>query len=378
MWRYPFGSGGKRVTTVWRRPSRRSAATISRMKSPRSGEDGVWMLTRPRIAQGSAGAPAQPCAILGRVSIQTPSSPERGDFIRETVAADLREGRHQTVVTRFPPEPNGYLHIGHAKAICLNFGIAGEFGGRCHLRFDDTNPTKEEQEYIDSIEADVRWLGFDWGEHLYFASDYFEQLYEWAVDLIRAGKAYVDDLTADEIREHRGTFTEPGRESPWRDRPADENLDLFERMRAGELAGCARASTWPPRTSTCATLCCTGSSTRSIRGRATRGASTPPTTSPTGNPTRSRASRTPSAPWSSRTTGRSTTGSSTTCRCRRDPTSTSSRGSSSRTPSCPSVCSCASSTMGTCAAGTTRGCPLCPAFATPTIVTKSRMPSAGK
>ena len=144
------------------------------------------------------------------------------------------------VVTRFPPEPNGYLHIGHAKSICLNFGIAREFGGRCHLRFDDTNPMKEEQEYIDAIEADVRWLGFDWGEHLYFASDYFEQLYEWAVDLIKAGKAYVDDLIADEIREHRGTLTEPGRESPWRDRPAEENLDLFARMRAGEFPDGAR------------------------------------------------------------------------------------------------------------------------------------------
>ncbi len=174
------------------------------------------------------------------VGIQTPSPPERGDFIREIVAADLREGRHQTVVTRFPPEPNGYLHIGHAKAICLNFGIAREFGGRCHLRFDDTNPTKEEQEYIDAIEADVRWLGFDWGEHLYFASDYFEQLYEWAVDLIRAAKAYVDDLTADEIREYRGTLTEPGRDSPWRDRPVEESLGLFERMRAGEFPNGAR------------------------------------------------------------------------------------------------------------------------------------------
>ena len=141
----------------------------------------------------------------------------------------------ESVVTRFPPEPNGYLHIGHAKSICLNFGIAEEFGGRCHLRFDDTNPIKEEQEYIDSIEADVRWLGFDWGEHLYYASDYFEQLYEWAVDLIKAGKAYVDDLTADEIREHRGTLTEPGTESPWRDRSAEESLDLFARMRAGEF-----------------------------------------------------------------------------------------------------------------------------------------------
>jgi glutaminyl-tRNA synthetase len=176
----------------------------------------------------------------GPVSTQPPSSPERGDFIREIVAADLREGRLSGVVTRFPPEPNGYLHIGHAKSICLNFGIAREFGGRCHLRFDDTNPMKEEQEYIDAIEADVRWLGFDWGDYLYFASDYFEQLYEWAVDLIKAGKAYVDDLSADEIREHRGTFTEPGRESPWRDRPLDESLDLFARMRAGEFPNGAR------------------------------------------------------------------------------------------------------------------------------------------
>ena len=174
------------------------------------------------------------------MSTQTPSSPERGDFIREIVAADLREGRHADRRHPLPPEPNGYLHIGHAKSICLNFGIAQEFGGRCHLRFDDTNPIKEEQEYIDAIEADVRWLGFDWGEHLYYASDYFEQLYEWAVHLIRAGKAYVDDLTADEIREHRGTFTEPGRESPWRDRPAEESLDLFARMRAGEFPNGAR------------------------------------------------------------------------------------------------------------------------------------------
>jgi len=172
----------------------------------------------------------------GAVSSQPPSTPERGDFIREIVAADLRAGRHQTVVTRFPPEPNGYLHIGHAQAVWLNFGIAEEFGGRYHLRFDDTNPMKEEQEYIDAIETDIRWLGFDWGEHLYFASDYFEQLYVWAVDLIRAGKAYVDDLSADEIRLYRGTLTEPGRPSPWRDRSVDENLDLFARMRAGEFS----------------------------------------------------------------------------------------------------------------------------------------------
>jgi glutaminyl-tRNA synthetase len=164
----------------------------------------------------------------------------RTDFIREIVAADLRSGRHETVVTRFPPEPNGYLHIGHAKSICLNFGVAREFGGRCHLRFDDTNPTKEEQEYIDAIEADVRWLGFDWGEHLYHASDYFEQLYAWALHLIEAGKAYVDDLSADQIREYRGTLTEPGTQSPYRTRTSDENRDLFERMRSGEFPDGAR------------------------------------------------------------------------------------------------------------------------------------------
>ncbi|MET0771794.1 MAG: glutamine--tRNA ligase/YqeY domain fusion protein [Candidatus Limnocylindrales bacterium] len=158
-----------------------------------------------------------------------------GDFIRDIVADDLRTGKHATIVTRFPPEPNGYLHIGHAKSICLNFGIARETGGRCHLRFDDTNPVKEEQEYLDGIEADVRWLGFDWGDHLYHASDYFGQLYEWAVELIRAGLAYVDDQTAEEIRLNRGTLTEPGRPSPWRDRGVEENLALFARMRAGDL-----------------------------------------------------------------------------------------------------------------------------------------------
>ncbi len=162
------------------------------------------------------------------------------DFIRDIVAADLAAGRHKTVVTRFPPEPNGYLHIGHAKSICLNFGIAQEFGGRCHLRFDDTNPTKEEQEYIDAIQADVRWLGFDWGTHLYHASDYFEQLYQWAWHLIRAGKAYVDDQSQEEMRANRGTLTEPGRNSPFRDRSIEENLDLFRRMRAGEFPNGAR------------------------------------------------------------------------------------------------------------------------------------------
>jgi glutaminyl-tRNA synthetase len=162
------------------------------------------------------------------------------DFIRDIIEADLAAKRHTTVVTRFPPEPNGYLHIGHAKAICLNFGVAQEFGGRCHLRFDDTNPTKEEQEYIDAIERDVRWLGFDWGRHLYHASDYFEQLYQWAEHLIRTGKAYVDDQSQYEMRASRGTLTEPGRDSPWRERTVEENLDLFRRMRAGEFPNGAR------------------------------------------------------------------------------------------------------------------------------------------
>ncbi len=162
------------------------------------------------------------------------------DFIRDIVAADLAAKRHIHVVTRFPPEPNGYLHIGHAKSIALNFGIAEDFGGRCHLRFDDTNPTKEEQEYIDAIKRDVRWLGYDWGKHLYHASDYFEQLYQWAECLVRDAKAYVDDQSQDEIRANRGTLTEPGRNSPFRDRNVEENLDLFRRMRAGEFPNGAR------------------------------------------------------------------------------------------------------------------------------------------
>src|SRR5439155_5891766 len=163
------------------------------------------------------------------------------DFIRERVAEDVKANKNGgRVHTRFPPEPNGYLHIGHAKSIGLNFGIAQEFAGRCHLRFDDTNPTKEEQEYIDAIERDVRWLGFDWGRHLYHASDYFEQLYDWAEHLIRARHAYIDDTSPDEMRAARGTLTEPGRNSPYRDRSADENLDLFRRMRAGEFPNGAR------------------------------------------------------------------------------------------------------------------------------------------
>ncbi len=162
------------------------------------------------------------------------------DFIRDIIDADIAAGRASEVVTRFPPEPNGYLHIGHAKAIWLNFGVAQEYGGRCHLRFDDTNPIREEQEYIDAIKRDVHWLGCDWGRHLYYASDYFDQLYDWAEHLIRAGKAYVDDLPAEEMRAMRGSLTEPGHNSPYRDRSVAENLDLFRRMRAGEFLNGAR------------------------------------------------------------------------------------------------------------------------------------------
>ncbi|HHU60671.1 MAG TPA: glutamine--tRNA ligase/YqeY domain fusion protein [Natronincola sp.] len=163
-------------------------------------------------------------------SRNTPSN-----FIRNIIDEDLASGKHKGIVTRFPPEPNGYLHIGHAKSICLNFGLAEDYQGTCHLRFDDTNPEKEDEEYINSIMEDVHWLGFDWGDHLYFASDYFDKLYEFAVELIKQGKAYVCQLSADEIREYRGTLTKPGKDSPYRDRSIEENLDLFERMRSGEF-----------------------------------------------------------------------------------------------------------------------------------------------
>jgi glutaminyl-tRNA synthetase len=170
-----------------------------------------------------------------------PEAAEAGrDFIRDIVQADLDAKRRSQIVTRFPPEPNGYLHIGHAKSIALNFGIAQEFSGRCNLRFDDTNPTREEQEYIDSIQADVKWLGYDWGTDLFYASDYFERLYDWAEGLIRTGLAYVDDQSQEEIRLKRGTLTEPGQNSPFRDRSVDENLDLFRRMKAGEFPNGAR------------------------------------------------------------------------------------------------------------------------------------------
>jgi glutaminyl-tRNA synthetase len=188
--------------------------------------------SRPRCLRAALGKTME----LQRMAIAGTAATESGhDFIRDIIQADLSAKRYATVVTRFPPEPNGYLHIGHAKSIFLNFGVAEEFGGRCHLRFDDTNPTKEEQEYIDAIERDVRWLGFDWGEHLYYASDYFEQLYEWAEYLILNEKAYVDDQSQEQMRATRGTLTEPGQNSPFRDRPTAENIDLFRRMRAGEF-----------------------------------------------------------------------------------------------------------------------------------------------
>ena len=168
------------------------------------------------------------------------STPSKTNFIRQIIDDDLAEGRHSRIATRFPPEPNGYLHIGHAKSIVLNFGVARDYGGTCNLRFDDTNPHKENMEFVQSIQDDVRWLGYDWGERVYFASDYFEQLYEFAVELIGKGLAYVCDLNAEETRDYRGTLTEPGKNSPYRDRTVDENLDLFRRMRAGEFPDGAR------------------------------------------------------------------------------------------------------------------------------------------
>jgi glutaminyl-tRNA synthetase len=189
-------------------------------------------------SRGDAPAGAGPAGRAATPAERGPAGPEAPpplDFIREIVADDLRTGKHAAVHTRFPPEPNGYLHIGHAKSICLNFGVAEEFGGLCNLRFDDTNPTKEDVEYVDSIIDSVHWLGFDWGDRLYYASDYFEAIYEYTLQLIKDAKAYVDELSAEEIREYRGSLTEPGKESPWRNRPAEESLDLFQRMRNGEF-----------------------------------------------------------------------------------------------------------------------------------------------
>src|SRR5579884_3708040 len=222
-----------------RRPPRRPTPPRHPAPPRGAGERDVAHLAPPRRAC-AAGAPGVGAAAGGAAARARlcPASDmaEPTDFIRQIVADDLRSGKHGgRVVTRFPPEPNGYLHIGHAKSICLNFGIAAEFGGVCHLRFDDTNPATEEAEYVEAIQRDVRWLGFDWKDKLFYASDYFEQLYEYAVQLIRDGHAYVDSLSAEEIRAYRGTLTEPGRPSPYRDRPIAESLDLFARMRAGEF-----------------------------------------------------------------------------------------------------------------------------------------------
>ena len=170
-----------------------------------------------------------------------PTVEKAANFLRPIVQADLDGGKHAKIVTRFPPEPNGYLHIGHAKSICLNFGLAQEFGGECNLRFDDTNPAKEDQEYIDAIKSDVQWLGFQWAGEERYASNYFDQLHAWAVELIKAGKAFVCDLNAEEMRAYRGSLTEPGKNSPFRERSVEENLDLFARMKAGEFADGARA-----------------------------------------------------------------------------------------------------------------------------------------
>ncbi len=227
----------------------------------------------------------------------TPDPTASSDFIRDIIRADVQAGRNGgQVVTRFPPEPNGYLHIGHAKAICLDFGSALEFGGRCHLRMDDTNPAKETTEYVEGIRQDVHWLGFDWGEHFYYSADYFERMYAFAADLIRAGKAYACSLTQEEWKDYRGIPTQPGRESPHRNRPAAESLDLFARMRAGEFAD--------------GTLCLRAKIDMASSEQATPGASTRPTTSRTRSKTPSKASPTRSARSSSRCTARSTTGSS--------------------------------------------------------------------
>src|SRR5262245_47251466 len=181
------------------------------------------------LLESNAGAAPVESPAESSTEISTESG-GRSNFIRDIIIQDIKAGKHEgRVQTRFPPEPNGYLHIGHAKAICLDFGLAAEFGGKCNLRFDDTNPSKEGTEYVESIMEYVQWLGFRW-DGLFYASDYFQQLYEWAVQLIKAGKAYVCDLSADEVREYRGTLTEPGKDSPYRNRPVEENLDLFERM----------------------------------------------------------------------------------------------------------------------------------------------------
>ena len=236
------------------------------------------------------------------------------NFITDIIDEHNESGRFDGVVqTRFPPEPNGYLHIGHAKSICLNFGIAEQYGGFCNLRFDDTNPAKEEQEYIDAITEDVRWLGYDWGDRLYFASDYFDELYEMAVDLIRIGRAYVDELSPDEIRAHRGTLTEPGVDSPYRNRPIEENLALFEKMRAGgfkegEAVLRAKIDMKSGNINLRDPVMYRILNAAHPRTGDKMDRSTRCTTSPTANRIPLRASPTPFARWNTKTTARSTTG----------------------------------------------------------------------
>lgn len=223
----------------------------------------------------------------------TPEKESGLNFVEQMVADDLKNGKNGgRLNTRFPPEPNGYLHIGHAKAICMDFGVAEKFGGTCNLRFDDTNPVKEDVEYVDSIREDIKWLGYDWGNREYYASDYFPQLYDLAIRMIKEGKAYVDEQTAEQIAEQKGTPTQPGTASPFRDRPIEENLDLFQRMNAGEFdegAMVLRAkSTWRRQTCISATRLCTASSSIHTTAPAKSGKCTPCTTSPTDSLTISR------------------------------------------------------------------------------------------
>ena len=256
------------------------------------------------------------------------------NFIEAFVQEDLSEGHRcygMQIHTRFPPEPNGYLHIGHCKALTIDFSTAEHFGGICNLRMDDTNPAKEDTEYVDAIKEDIHWLGFDWGDRFYYGSDYFEKTYEYAIELIKKGLAYVCELTPEQFREYRGDTSHPA-VSPWRDRPIEENLDLFERMKNGEFprkaaTPCAPRSTSQAATSTCATRCCTVSDISSITVRAQSGVSSRCTTSPTRYRTRWRASRTPSARLSTRRTARCTTGSCRTCP---SPASSRARSSSAR------------------------------------------------
>lgn len=249
---------------------------------------------------------------MSTVNEEAVSNERSLNFLEEIIEKSLADGAVKQIHTRFPPEPNGYLHIGHAKSICLNFGLAKRYGGLCNLRFDDTNPVKEDVEYVDSIKEDVNWLGFQWAEE-HYASDYFEQLYDWAVELIRKGKAYVDDQSQEEIRLNRGTVTVPGKESPWRNRSVEENLDLFARMRAGEFADGekvlrAKIDMAHPNMLLRIRLCIVFF-IRNITVRATNGVFTRCTTMPTGSPIRSKALPIRSVRSNSMCTARYTTGS---------------------------------------------------------------------